>query len=306
MSQYKLAKLLRMLLLLNGNRTYSKDELMHRFEMSESSIYRYLDTFEDAGFLLNRRSGRYNLKMEEKNVRELNKLFHFSDEEAFMLHQTISHFEKTSAEKEKLLKKLHTLYDFGKMAQFRDEKIERIGKITAAIDSKKQVKLLNYRSSNSSRITDRMVEPFHFFDDYAAVWCFDAVANDIRQFRLARMGGIVVLPTAWENEDKHVLPFTDAFRLSAAKPIAEIEARLSLKAYNLLIEEYPLSKKYIVPEGKAFQLKIPVAKFEGIGRFILGLPGEVRHLRAPIAFMNFLEKKQKKATSLSLVDSRGD
>jgi hypothetical protein len=55
------------------------------------------------------RMGR--IKAEEKNVKSLNKLFHFSDEEAYLLYQTVSLIEKSSAVKEKLIKKLHTLYD---------------------------------------------------------------------------------------------------------------------------------------------------------------------------------------------------
>ncbi|MFM9458787.1 hypothetical protein, partial [Streptomyces europaeiscabiei] len=74
------------------------------------------DTFETAGFLLNRDKGRYNLKAEEKNVKSLNSLFHFSEEEAFILHQTISLLDNNSLIKEKLIKKLHTLYDFKAIA----------------------------------------------------------------------------------------------------------------------------------------------------------------------------------------------
>ncbi|HET8837802.1 MAG TPA: WYL domain-containing transcriptional regulator [Flavobacteriaceae bacterium] len=303
MSQYKLSKLLRLLMLLNGSRNYSKDELMERFDMAESSVYRYLNTFEEAGFLLNRRNGRYNLKAEEKNVRELNKLFHFSDEEAFMLYETISHFEKSSSEKEKLLKKLHTLYDFGRMAEFREQKIELIGQINSAMEGKRQLILLDYRSSNSGVIGNRTVEPFRFIDDYAAVWCFDVEKEKIRQFRLARIGGTQLLVTTWKNEILHQMPFTDAFRLSASKPIATVKAVLSLKGYNLLTEEYPLSKKHISSRGELYLLELPIAGFEGIGRFVLGLPGEI-HVEGPSGFLDYLEKKRKKFGALSFVDSK--
>lgn len=293
MSQYKLSKLLRMLMLLSGTRTYSREELMERFEMADSSVYRYLKTFEEGGFLLNRRNGRYNLKAEEKNVRELNNLFHFSDEEAYMLYQTISHFEKTSSEKERLLKKLHTLYDFGRMASFQERKIAIIGIINSAMEEKQQLKLQDYRSSNSGSISDRTVEPFQFIDDYAAIWCFDVGKGKIRQFRLARIGSAKLLNKNWENETNHQMPFTDAFRLSASKPIASIKAILSLKAYNLLSEEYPLSKKYLKPFNKKYKLELPVASFEGIGRFVLGLPGEIE-IEKPAEFIQFLEKKKRK------------
>lgn len=288
-----MSRLLRLLMLLNNSRTYSLKELEERTGMSGSTLYRYLDTFEEAGFLINRRRGRYNLKAEDKNVRSLNKLFHFSEEEAYVLYQTLSLLEKSSPIKEKLIHKLHTLYDFRSMAAARqNSRMELISTISAAIEEKKQLELVAYRSSNSDTITNRTVEPFQFLDDYAALWCFDISDKQCKQFRLARMESVELSTAGWRHESEHLIPFCDAFRLAAPESVAMVAATLSLKAYNLLLEEYPLSRSCISACAQQYRLEIPVADFHGIGRFVLGLPEEVV-VEGPPDFLRFLEEKRK-------------
>ncbi len=292
MSQSKMSRLLRLLMMLNSVKTYSMDELKDRFEMSESTLYRYLDTFEEAGFIINRNGGLYNLKKEDKNVKELNKLFHFSEEEAYILYQTLSLLEKSSPVKEKLINKLHTLYDFKNLAAAKqNSRIEIISKITKAIEDKKQLAIIAYRSSNSDNISNRKVEPFAFLDEHAAIWCFDTADKQCKQFRLARMENVDITQSLWAYQEKHIIPFCDAFRMSSEKAIGTVEAILSLKAYNLLIEEFPLSIPYIHKKEKGYILSLPVANYHGIGRFVLGLLGEITVLE-PKEFLGFLEEKK--------------
>ena len=89
------------------------------------------------------------------------------------------------------------------------------------------------------------------------------------------------------------MPFTDAFRISAPKPIGKIEATLSLKAYNLLVEEFTLTREFIKKEEKGYRLDIPIAGYQGIGRFVMGLPGEIEVL-ATKGFKDFLREERKK------------
>ena len=300
MSQSKMSRLLRILMLLNSKRKYSMAELEERTQMSASTIYRYFNTFEDAGFIINRNDGLYNLKQEEKNVRELHQLFHFSEEEAYILYQTLSLLEDTSSTKERLINKLHTLYEFKHINHIHDHKMGLVSTLQNAIIEKKQVEIKDYRSSNSNKISNRVVEPFSFLDDHNAIWCYEIKDKQCKQYRLSRMASIETLANNWENEEKHFIPFCDAFRLSAAKSIATIQAVLSLKAYNLLIDEFPLSKEHIKADGKKYKLEIPVASYKGIGRFVLGLPAEVK-VEGPAGFLKYLESERKKYSSLALV-----
>ncbi|MGI8635318.1 MAG: helix-turn-helix transcriptional regulator, partial [Segetibacter sp.] len=272
-------QLLRLLLLLSGNKRYTLHELHKRFDVSERTIYRYLDTIEDAGFVLNRMNGSYNLQLETTQARSLQKLLHFSEEEAYILYKTLSLIGGTSALKARLVCKLNAMYDFRALSQVEDKShLETIRRLSEAIGAKKQVLLKGYRSSNSDSIHDRTVEPFEFLPDYKATWCYDKQSSICKQFKIARMKDVGLLPTSWQKEEKHKVPFVDAFHMSAEAPIATIQAHLSLKAYNLLIEEFPLAETYVEPLNGKYLLAIPVADFNGIGRFVMGLLGDVKML----------------------------
>jgi proteasome accessory factor C len=304
MEHTKMQRLLKMLLLLSGNRHYSVTELAERFETAERTVYRYLETFEAAGFLLSKRDSGYALQTDGPNYRSLQKLLHFSEEEAYILFQTLSLLEGSSPIKERLVKKLNVLYDFHVLTQYKNSnQLKIVHTLGKAMDDKKQVEIKDYRSSHSETITNRNVEPFAFLPDYAAIWCFDTVSFTCKQFRVSRMREVIELSSNWQHESEHKVPFCDAFRMAAPKAIAKVEAVLSLKAYNLLIEEYPLAEVSIQKhQDNRYRLTIPVADFCGIGRFVLGLPGEIE-IVAPESFKMFLEEKRKVYLQMTVVDS---
>ena len=286
-------KTLQLLLLLSGKKSYKCNELASRLDVSQRQIYRYLDTIEECGFVLDRTNGSYILMRNNHNYKSLNELLHFSEEEAYILFRTLSKIEVAEPIAERLVKKLHTLYDFKAFEKIKDTKdIEKLNKLAEAIRNKKQVMLHQYRSSNRSDITDRKVEAFEFMADYRAVWCFDIVDITNKQFKISRIERVEILNESWLHESSQKIQYNDAFRMSGLSPIATIEAILSLKAYNLLKEEFPLSENFIVKQDENYLLKIPVADFHGIGRFVLGLPGEIEVL-SPIEFKEFLMEKAK-------------
>lgn len=304
MEHTKMQRLLKMLLLLSGNRHYSVTELAERFETTERTVFRYLETFGAAGFLLSRRDSGYALQTDGPNYRSLQKLLHFSEEEAYLLYQTLSLLEGSFPVKERLVKKLNVLYDFQVLAKCKDSnQLEIVHTLGKAMDNKKQVQIKDYRSSHSKTITNRNVEPFAFLPDYAAIWCFDTESLTCKQFRVSRMREVIELSSNWQHESEHKVPYCDAFHMAAPKAIAKVEALLSLKAYNLLIEEYPLAEPYIQKhQDNRYLLAIPIADFSGIGRFVMGLPGEVE-IVAPESFKAFLKEKRKVYLQMTVVDS---
>jgi len=287
-------KSLRLLMLLAHNRSYSRKEISERFNISERSVYRYLNQIENSGFVLDRSNGRYKLVKDDRK-RSLTKLLHFTQEEAYILYKSLSNLEASDTLLRSLIKKLHTLYDFQalKQVQFQDN-IEKVKLLSQAINSQKQVVLKQYQSSNSQSVSNRKVEPFEFMTDYKAIWCLDLVDNTVKQFKISRITDVKISTKDWENEHLHETPFTDAFRMAADKPIANVEAKLSLKAYNLIKEEYPLSESYLKEEDdNTYHLDIPIANYHGIGRFVLGLPGDVK-VKKPKEFKEFLIKMKEK------------
>lgn len=294
MDQQKMQRLLRLLMLLAGKRYYSLQEIMGIIKSSDRTVYRYLETFEASGFVLDRNEGKYRLQKDSAATRSLQNLMHFSEEEVLILYDTLALIEGTSPVKERLIRQLNALYEYKALAQLQqNDDLSKIQILSDAIRNKKQVYLKSYRSSNSDKITDRKVEPFDYLPDYRAIWCYEYESKSCKQFKLARIHEIEIINRDWENEHLHTIHFTDAFRISSLKPISKIEAKLSLKAYNLLLEEFPLSREYLNEEQGFYQLKIPVAGYQGIGRFMMGLPGEIEVL-GTVEFKKFLRVERKK------------
>jgi hypothetical protein len=63
-------------------------------------------------------------------------------------------------------------------------------------------------------------------------------------------------------------------------------------AYNLLIEEFPLSEKYLKQNDSNYIFEGWVCNYSGVGRFILGLPGEIEVI-SPKELVKFLKEKNQ-------------
>lgn len=287
--------LLKLLLLLSGSRGYTMGEISERLGANERTLYRYLRKIEDVGFYIERddKHGkmRYRLSDFNSNNTSIRKLLHFSYEELALLFNMLDNLEATTPTKEKLIKKLHTIYNVKVLNKHgKRGDLNKIKLIGEAIEKKQPITIKNYRSSHSKTISDRIVEPFEFLEDYAGIWCYDIADNRNKQFRISRMGSVKLINRKWKFEQEHNVPFVDAFRMSSQKAICNVKIELSLKAYNLICEEFPLTNKYIKQKGNQYIMDIPVADFHGIGRFILGLPGETNVLK-PEEFKIFIKNK---------------
>ena len=62
-----------------------------------------------------------------------------------------------------------------------------------------------------------------------------------------------------------------------------MELELSMRARNILVEEYPEAKKYIKPtdDNDKWIFRTEVCRMEGIGRFYMGLAEEITIIEAP-------------------------
>jgi len=167
MYQQKMQRMLRLLMKLSGKRWCPLQEIIDILGCSSRTVYRYLETFETAGFVLEKNNGSYRLQKDNTNTRSLQNLMHFSEEEVFILYDTLALIEGTSPVKEQLIRKLNLLYDHKALEQLqKTDDLTKIHSLRKAIQNKKQVMLKDYRSSNSDKITDRKVEPFDFLPEY--------------------------------------------------------------------------------------------------------------------------------------------
>lgn len=283
MDQPKIERLLRLIMLMTSKVDYTIENISARLEITPRSVYRYIDTLRDCGFVIEKkRSNLYKLVKIPNSSVNFNKLIYFSEEEACIINSLISSLDNTNSLKATLQKKLYAIYDLTTLADFVTDKesaacVEALGK---AIRSKRKVILKDYESAHSQTVSDRHVEPFAFSANYIDVWAYAPEKQENRVYKVARIAEVIVLPNAWEHEARHHKAETDCFRMNGKEEI-HVKLELSLRAKNLLIEEYPLSEKDIRSVGGKWILETAVRSLEGVGRFVIGLAGDIKLLDSP-------------------------
>ena len=169
----------------------------------------------------------------------------------------------------------------------------RLGKfveqLAEAISNKQQVVLKNYHSAHSNEIRDRLVEPIHFGDNYQSIMALDTSDKVCKQFKLDRIGEVIAFNKPFAFESLHQKNQTDIFGFNGDAS-TWVTLELSLRAYLLLREEFPLSLPFLTKEEDHYLFHGPVANFEGVGRFTLGLIDEIRIVK-PENFITFIKNK---------------
>lgn len=278
MDQPKVERMLRLMRLMSGNVLFTVEELADKLDTSYRSIYRYIDSFKQAGFAVEKVRGNvYRLVSLPHGAKELDKLVYFSDEEAKIVCNLIENLNSTNTLKASLYKKLAAIYDLTSINEFKGSKsnaasIQALGE---AMEEKKKVLLKNYASSNSGAVKDRLVEPFGFTNNHIEVWAYDCEKKGCRIFKIPRIEWVDVLNENWEYEAEHHRQTIDAFHMSSDEQ-TKVKLRLNLRAKNLLIEEFPLTEADIRKDRDSWIYEAQVSRLEGVGRFCIGLGNDVK------------------------------
>ena len=283
MDQPKIERLLRLMKMMSGNTNYTIDELAELLGISYRSIYRYIDTFKESGFVVEKlHSNVYKLGKMPKSYVDLKRLIYFSEEEAYIINSLINSLDNTNALKMNLLKKLSAVYSSTNIANYTYNKesalsIESLGE---AIKGRKKVILKNYESGNSHMVSDRLVEPFDFTTNLIDVWCYDLEKKENKVFKISRIGDVRVLEEEWSEEEAHKKSFTDCFRMSGFEQ-TPVKLELGIMAKNLLLEEYPLAEKDLTKVNDTWILETMVCDMAGVGRFVIGLAHDIKVIDSP-------------------------
>ena len=298
MDQPKIERLLRLMMMLTANNRYSVEELAERLETSPRTIYRYIDTFKEAGFLITKQGDCFRLDKKSKYFKDISQLVHFTEEEAYILNSAIESIDPTNAIKQNLKAKLASVYDFKMLAEcvVKGENARNVNSLIEAIENKKQVILKNYTSGHSKKVSDRVIEPLSFTTNYIQVWGYEVSSGKNKLFKLSRIGSVEVLENDWAYESEHSVGMMDIFRITSFEQIP-IKLKLGLMASSLLVEEYPMAEKYLSPvlgESGSSILDINVCGYEGVGRFVLGLLDDIEILEGE-GLKEFLRERMKMA-----------
>ena len=265
-------------------------QLAERFDTSQRTIYRYIHLLEEVDFLIEKDfQNRYFIITSDDDPTQTV----FSIEETKLIKKLIQSGTNDNPLKNSLLKKLALNSELDSMPRlFVKARLSKlVDDLAQSMKNKEQVVLKNYHSANSNEIRDRLVEPIHFGDNYQSVMALDTQDKVCKQFKLDRIGEVISLGKKYAFESLHKNTSTDIFGFSGDGSIW-VTLVLGMRAYLLLREEYPLSIPYLEKEEDHYVFHGPVANFEGIGRFVLGMIDELS-IKSPESFRDFIDQKIK-------------
>lgn len=281
-SQRKLRQMLDLLIMLSNKYGRDKKSLAERFGLSEKTIGRYIETFKNVGFVIDKNEdGFFKINKEESKYKDLSELLHFSEDESLILSKAIESIDATNTLKDQLKKKLYSIYNFDRVATPIVKKHNKriIQKLSKAISNSKQAILIKYSSSNSQKISDRLIEPFDFTQNYTSVWAYESESGFCKTFKINRITNVEILNKKYNFKEKHKKGNLDVFRMTGTENI-KVKLILSIKAYNLLIEEFPQAEAFTSKKkNNLYCFETEIHSFYGIGRFILGLPEDIEIIK---------------------------
>jgi proteasome accessory factor C len=268
--QQKLYRVFRLIQLLSQPPYRKVKRLAEILETTPRTVYRYILLLESLGYSIDKKEGdRYFLHVEFGPEGKLIEL-----EEAGFIQDLLWQVPATHPLRDRLLHKLNRQYTLAPMAQSLAKIAvhEHIRKLSIAIESNRRVILHNYYAPSSGTTGPRRVEPVEFMQGYTYLWAYDLDKQIPKQFKLDRIGEVEVLAEPIEGE--HESHATDLFGWTGPHWLP-VKLKLSPFAHQLLLEEYPDSRPFLRSHKGQMLFDGMVRDWRGIGRFILGLPGEI-------------------------------
>ena len=262
--------------LLQQGSGYSIFDYAKLLGVTSRTVYRALDSLRSQGYPIEKNSGRPRLLTREGTPDDAVYLSDFEAEQLLYLLNTMDQNAPLrtalSGRFGKVLRQTFSPYLMNDESQ-----MQSVSDLCYAMHHGLRVVVKGYRSSHSGMEEDRHVEPFAWSANYRQVYAYDVDKMGVRTFVVSRMAGVEVTSLPWNHRHDHVAPEVDCFWMSGEA--REVTLLMSLRALNLLHEEYPLSRSYAVTKsGNAelpYKVTLEVRSEQGIGRFVKGLPQDV-------------------------------
>ena len=293
----KFDRQLRLLLMLTQHRNLTVDDVSRQLSMSRRSIYRYIDSFKQMGFIVVKEGPRYHIDPESPFFKQITSYIHFTEDEAMTINQVLNSVYDNSPQVRHLREKLSSLYDYKVLSKHGvDEHIaQNLAALFDAVKTERMVVLRDYASPNSAQTSDRIVEPYLFVSENSEVRCYEIKTGQNKTFKLSRIRKVEPLDLLWSHKNEHAEYFTDLFHFSGEErfPVTLILGQLSM---SLLVEEYPGASAMLKKQDDGrFLLKTEVCSYKGIGRFVMGLIDDIEIVDSP-EFVDYLRGKAKDLT----------
>lgn len=292
MDKERFDRQLRLLVLLTQDRDTDIDSLSRELQMSRRSIYRYIETFRELGFVVEKRGNRYRVSPSSPFFRRITERIHFTEDEALTINQVLNAVYDRSPQVRHLRQKLSSLYDFDVLARHGvDEHIARnLASLYDAVKLERVAVLRGYVSPSSGKVSDRMVEPYMFLSENSEVRCYELATGMNKTFKISQAERVDLLDMLWSHKEAHQPFYTDMFGFSGEQlfPVRLVLGALSAR---LLLEEVPsvASQLALLDDGR-YRLHARVCSYKGVGRFVLGLCDDVE-VESPRDFKDYLRAR---------------
>lgn len=256
---------------------YTKKELALRIGIKPQTITKHFTALGNSGFevIYDPKTYRYGFK-EDKAYKQLKNLLHFTTEEQFFLNDAINQYDKNGKTANRVKRKLDSLYDYHKLGLdvLRRPHLQKINILEKAKNERYQIYLIDYFSSNSNSIKDRLVEPLQVSPMDDMLYAYDAEKKKVSHFRLSRISKIKATSKPFTYNRSFHIGATDPFYIVNDQQVM-VHLKFGVAAYNELVARFPLTKNYIHPDAEEdnvfdFQCKVN-ARFLGVTNFIFNV-----------------------------------
>lgn len=291
--QQKIYRVFRLIQLLSQPPYRTVKRLAELLEANPRTVYRYIQLLESLGYQIDKKEGdRYFLHIEFARTDKL-----IDTDEAGYLQDLLWQTPSSHPLRDRLLHKLNKQYVLAPLVQSQARLAvhQHIRNLSAALEANRRAVLLNYYAPSSETLGHRRIEPVGFMDGYTYLWAYDLDKKDYRQFKLDRIGEVEVLDESVEGDhEDHAL---DLFGWTGPRWLP-VRLRLSGYAHNLLLEEFPDARPFVRTHKGQAVFDGMVRDWRGIGRFILGLPGEIEVVE-PEELKEYLRKRVREGGMFS-------
>jgi proteasome accessory factor C len=270
-NQNRIYRVFRLINLLKSSPSKSIKRLSESMEVSERSLYRYMELLVEVGFQIQKdTSNRYFLNHDH--------IESFTKEEAELISQSISLNQKNNPLVKSIRTKLILLDEMNVASNeiVASHYSKVISLLKEAIETKSQVVLLKYQSASTESVTDRLVEPVSFSSNFDSITAFEIESGINKFFKIERVGDVQILDNSFEHVEKHESLVSDIFGFNDTGEIHHIQLKLSMRAMLWLKDDYPPSAKFIKEdESGQWILNADVFSMEPVHRIIRSMPDDI-------------------------------
>jgi len=277
---------------------YDKKRLAAILQVSTKTVGRYFELLENIGYAIEKNfQGEHFIAMETYPAEQGVK---FTWQEIELLGQLLQTDAARHTLRGDILKKLFIPKEFHPLADqyLNSGHAPKIEQLAQAITQQKRVVLISYGSNHSKTVKDRIVEPLQLSEDYQMLSAHEPGSGiPQKQFKIERMEGVEILPDPITY--RGAVNQADFFGFIGSPFVVQLH--LNMQAFQLLTAEFPATQPFIrtnpqeIPDFRPdypYYFEAQVCDQKGIGRFLLGIPGDAI-VATPQSLKDYLNERME-------------